>query len=339
MSRRRANVPASYAGVVVKASTNRTPPRRSSTGSRAGRAGDPRRVRVPAALVMTDGGRGTAAPAEGASRRRRARGGGRDGAAGPRGSLRCSSGCPSSSLIVRSFLDGSLSRSPARRRSSRARAEPRHDRDQPRSHGRVRAAAGASSSPAGRSAASGSSRPRRPADRAAAVGRRPGAPARVRPPRAAGGAAPGGRDLDIAFTTFAVILAQTFVSAPFFIRSRAPGSRRCRPRPRGRRPRRRRDGAPAVPADHRPARRRGARGRPGHELGAGARRVRRHDHVRGQHRGPDADAAAGRQHRVGGGGAGAPPPPPPPSSFAPLAVRLALRVFHWGRGLDLRSGG
>ena len=53
--------------------------------------------------------------------------------------------------------------------------------------------------------------------------------------------------LEIPFTTLAVILAQTFVSAPFFVRSARTGHRRRRPRPGGRRPGRRRVGAPAVP--------------------------------------------------------------------------------------------
>ena len=100
--------------------------------------------------------------------------------------------------------------------------------------------------------------------------------------------------LEIPFTTLAVILAQTFVSAPFFVRSARTGIARRRPRPRGRGACRRRHGIPAVPADHGPAGRLRARGRPGHELGAVAGRVRRHDHVRRQHRGPDGDPAARR---------------------------------------------
>ena len=49
-----------------------------------------------------------------------------------------------------------------------------------------------------------------------------------------------------------------------------------------------------------PLARRRAGGRSRHDVGAGARRVRRDDHVRRQRRGPDADPAAGRLRRVPG---------------------------------------
>ena len=96
---------------------------------------------------------------------------------------------------------------------------------------------------------------RRPADRPAAVGRRPrrccscsaGAGCSAAPLDAVG--------ISIPFTTIAVVLAQTFVSAPFFIRSARTGLAGVDQRPRGRRPGRRRVRAPAVPDDHRAARR------------------------------------------------------------------------------------
>ena len=101
--------------------------------------------------------------------------------------------------------------------------------------------------------------------------------------------------ISIPFTTFAVVLAQIVRVGAVLHPLGADRDRRRRPRPRGRRPRRRRvasatcSGAITVPLA-----RRGAGRRPGDDLGAGARRVRRHDHVRRQRRGPDADAAAGR---------------------------------------------
>ena len=78
-----------------------------------------------------------------------------------------------------------------------------------------------------RSAGSRSSRHRRPADRAAAVGCWP----RVAPGlRATGvlGRLLDGVGISIPFTTVAVVLAQTFVAAPFFIRSATSRARRRR---------------------------------------------------------------------------------------------------------------
>ena len=95
------------------------------------------------------------------------------------------------------------------------------------------------------------------------------------------GDALAGAGVSIAFTTFAVILAQVFVSAPFYVRAAAPASPPWT-RPRGRGTRRRRAETPRVPLDHCPLGGARARGRPGDNVGAGARRVRRHDHVRGR---------------------------------------------------------
>ena len=61
--------------------------------------------------------------------------------------------------------------------------------------------------------------------------------------------------ITVPFTTIAVILAMTFVSAPFFIRSARTGIAGVDRRPRGRRSGGRCLGAPAVPIDHGPARR------------------------------------------------------------------------------------
>ena len=64
---------------------------------------------------------------------------------------------------------------------------------------------------------------RRPADRPAAVGRRARAAARLRAARAARRRRSSVLGISVPFTTVAVILAQTFVSAPFFIRSARTG--------------------------------------------------------------------------------------------------------------------
>ena len=64
---------------------------------------------------------------------------------------------------------------------------------------------------------------RRPADRPAAVGGRPGAPARCSGAAARSADRSDDAGLDVAFTTVAVVLAQTFVAAPFFVRSARAG--------------------------------------------------------------------------------------------------------------------
>ena len=106
--------------------------------------------------------------------------------------------------------------------------------------------------------------------------------------------------VSIAFTTIAVVVAQAFVAAPFFIRAARTGFlgverelEEAAARGR-RRDRRRSSGTSRCRSRRRPRRRAGPR------LGAGAGRVRGHDHVRGQHRGPDPDAAAARLQRVPG---------------------------------------
>ena len=76
--------------------------------------------------------------------------------------------------------------------------------------------------PDGRSAARRWSRRRRPADRAAAVGRGAGAAVRVRAQGLLGGSLDA-VGISIPFTTFAVVLAQTFVAAPFYVRSARAG--------------------------------------------------------------------------------------------------------------------
>ena len=72
-------------------------------------------------------------------------------------------------------------------------------------------------------------------------------------------------------------------------------------------------------------------------LGAGARRVRRDDHVRRQLRGPDADAAARRLRRVPGGDLDASIAAAAILVLAAFAVLFAVRGLRWGRALDLRG--
>ena len=131
---------------------------------------------------------------------------------------RCSRSSCRSLLVGRAVLDAADQ--PGRPRG--AAAEPRDDGRQPGPDARVRDPARLPPGPphvprlvAGRDRG-------RPADRPAAVGRRAGAAVRVRPPGLLGGALEvvGHR---IPFTTFAVVLAQTFVAAPFYVRSARTG--------------------------------------------------------------------------------------------------------------------
>ena len=73
--------------------------------------------------------------------------------------------------------------------------------------------------------------------------------------------------------------------------------RECRPRLRGCGPSRWSLGTPVVPLRDGSPRERGSRGWPGDGLGPLPRRVRGDDHVRREHRRPDADTAAGRLRR------------------------------------------
>ena len=221
-----ANVPATYAGVVVKASKN------AGRGQgvprlvrRTRRPGDPGRLRVPAAVVIED-----------AAGRRPSRGGARAeptpaiGRWGERSLAALAAlfalflGLPVLTLVARAILDGSLATAVASpvvldalwlslvttaislvitvvaRAAARVRPRP------PRSSA---ARAGSRRSSTCRSCC----RRRSPASRCcwSSVG-------------AACSAAPFEvLGISIPFTTIAVILAQTFVSAPFFIRSARTG--------------------------------------------------------------------------------------------------------------------
>ena len=106
-----ANVPATYAGVVVKASQERG----GGEGvprlvRRTGRPGDPGRLRVPAAVVI-DGRPGDPAAVGRAASARRGDAPAA-GASGRSSSSRacspCSSACRSLTLVVRAVVDGSL---------------------------------------------------------------------------------------------------------------------------------------------------------------------------------------------------------------------------------------
>ena len=219
-----ANVPATYAGVVVKASPNQAAAPgvpRLARGPR--RPGDPRRVRVPAAAVDDRRRR---------RRDRRARGLARAATARDRLGRR-------SSLVLAGLfalflalpvVDARRPGDPRRLAASTPpaspvvlaalAAEPRDDRGQPRADRRARAAARVRPRPAhvprqvARRGASSTCRSccrrRSPGSRLLLVfGRRGllGAPLSSR------------RASTSPFTTSAVILAQTFVSAPFFVRS------------------------------------------------------------------------------------------------------------------------
>ena len=114
--------------------------------------------------------------------------------------------------------------------------------------------------------------------------------------------------------------------------------RRRRPRPRGCRARRRRLRTAAVPVDHRPARRRGPGRRPGHELGAGARRVRGDDHVR------RATSRAGRRRCRSSSTASSRAATSTPrslrrrsSSSPPSGCSSRSGLLRWGQVLDTRT--
>ena len=94
----------------------------------------------------------------------------------------------------------------------------------------------------------------RPADRAAAVGRRAGPLLLAGPARAPRRVAPRVRDRDRVHHDRGRSWPRRSSSAPFFIRSARTGFAVRGPRPRGRRARRRRVRAPGVPVDHRAAR-------------------------------------------------------------------------------------
>ena len=253
-----ANVPATYAGVVVKASPRTPPPRRpSSTGSPGPTAR--RSCRdfgfLPPPVIDALGSRGASAPRR--SRRpagRAARGVvGRARRSSPSPPCsRCSSACPSSRWSSGRVLDGSLafaSRSPAVLDAlwlslvttavslvlTVAFGMPLAYRPGPTAGSAARAGRGH----------------RRPADRPAAVGRRAGPAAGVRPARVAGRAVRRLRDLRSR--------SRDRRRPGPDVRRRAvlhplgpDRDRRRRPRPRGRRARRRRLGAAGVPDDHLP---------------------------------------------------------------------------------------
>ena len=104
----------------------------------------------------------------------------------------------------------------------------------------------------------------------------------------------------IAFTTAAVVLAQVFVAAPYFVRAAGRRVRPSRSRSRGLGRARRRDALACLPSHHRAARVADARRRLVRRLtwGARARRVRRDHHLRRQLSGADTNDAAGHLHRL-----------------------------------------
>ena len=163
---------------------------------------------------------------------------------------RCSSGCRSSrSSCARSSM-GSLAAplgSPVV--LDALCAQPGHDRDQPRHHGRARPAAGLRprAPPVPRQGLARGHR--RPADRPAAVGRRAGAAARLRSAGPARRAVRAPRHLGPVHDDRGDPGPDVRVGAVLHPLG-ADRDRRRRSRPRGRRPRRRRVGAPAVPVDH-----------------------------------------------------------------------------------------
>ena len=98
--------------------------------------------------------------------------------------------------------------------------------------------------------------------------------------------------LQFTFSKTGVILAETFVAMPFLVITVEAGAALDGPALRGRGGEARRRPVDGVPAGDRAAHRAVAvRGRRA-GVGAGARRVRRDDHVRRQHPGPHADDAA-----------------------------------------------
>ena len=100
-----------------------------------------------------------------------------------------------------------------------------------------------------------------------------------------------GAGIDVAFTTAAVVLAQMFVAAPFYIRAARAGfesvDQRLEAVSSPRRP-----PLAHVSSHYRPARPPLAGRRRRHGLGARLGRVRRHHHVCGQRRRPNPDHAA-----------------------------------------------
>ena len=106
--------------------------------------------------------------------------------------------------------------------------------------------------------------------------------------------------ISIPFTIVAVVLAQTFVAAPLYIRSVRAGFTAVDPTVEEAAEV---DGAGRMRAPHpghHAARRAGRGWRAGARVGTGTGRVRGDHHVRGQHRGPHPDPAPGRLLRVPG---------------------------------------
>ena len=188
-----ANVPATYDGVVVKASRNAAAARAFLDwfAGPDGQAILGSLGFLPPLVIEDVAGR----PAGVGRRRGRPGRRARSGRWGERSLTALAAlfalflGLPVVTLVARAILDGSLRgrpRVPGRPR--RPVAEPRHDGDQPGHHCRPRPAARVRARPPpvpGQGLARGD---RRPADRPAAVGRRPRPAARLRPSRAAGGA-------------------------------------------------------------------------------------------------------------------------------------------------------
>ena len=100
--------------------------------------------------------------------------------------------------------------------------------------------------------------------------------------------------INVAFNQAAVVLAITLVAGPFYVRQAIAVVRGGRREPDRRLAHARRGAAADVLPGDAAARERGARRRRGDLPRARARRVRRHDHVRRQPAGADADPAARR---------------------------------------------
>ena len=268
-----ANVPATYAGVVVK---DVAEPGGSGCVPRLvrrrRRARDPVAVRLPASAFMTGAvGRRTAPSGQLASRstQRKPIGWGNAALVVLAGIFAIFLALPIVTLD-RPLDPQRLARLDCRIvcPGHRSRAQPGDDRRQPHADGRLRPAPRHRPGPAlvpGQVAGRGD---RRPADRAAAGRRRPGTVARPRPARCAGRPDGGGRDRHRVHDDRRDPRPDIRVRAVL----RPLGARRDRgrrPRPRGRGEGRWRLGGAALPLGHRAARGCRPRGRPGHELGAG----------------------------------------------------------------------
>ena len=143
--------------------------------------------------------------------------------------------------------------------------------------------------------------------------------------------------VSIPFTTVAVVLAQTFVSAPFFIRSARTGlagvDRDLEDAARVRRSLR----IGALPSHHRATR--GRRPRRWHRDGVGSspRRIRCDDHVRRERQGRTQTLPLVVYSEFQGGDLDESIAAASILVLAAFGVLLAVRVFHWGRVLDARG--